>query len=434
MNLEALRLLRDNSRPLQVTLEETENEILLTRDGTTVSDQRSADALTDLKRALAHHPQEVWINGERLETTPWTGLGRVTLTEPGSPMSHRGIDPGEKTPGPPINAYVGGVATQINTGLRLGKRTTDIYFTPREETGREHHHHTPLSTVQVQAFLEIEAGELDEIKARGTILQIPENSPLEERIIVRAEAMIQRTMKRREMPPRYSGEIYGRPTRGEQGEEHCEEPYAIGVEGKPVVIVQDDDDGEMENSVFITIVENLYREDSELVPVMEQEVITGRAVIPPAGPEAQRTRSVAFDIEDHPSHPAWAERITMKIELEDGTRSAHDCSFHLCGTAEWGAEMKIVPRRVERQEITDLLTRAYWTRQENQNRDEFRQNREEYEERMDILAEHLVGNTIRAVREELQRMLDQLHPSIPIPEEKITVTSWNGKLQLTLNP
>ena len=434
MKPETIRLLADDGSPLELTLEKTEKETLLTRGGVTVSEERCADPLDDLRQALAHYPREVRINGDKLDTTPWPGLGRVSMADPDDPQKSRKVDLGEKETGDSMDAHVGGVATRMNLGWRLRKKTTDFYFTPTEGTGKEHRHHTPLSIVKVQAILEIDAGEMDEMKMTMIGPEAPENSLLEERIVGRAMAMIQRTMERPEMPPRYAGKVYGRPTKGNHAEEHYDEPYAIGVTGKPIVVVQDEDGGDMDNAVFVTIVENLYRDDSELAPVMEWGGGMSGTLIPGADDDMAKTREVTFDIKDHTGHPAWAESITMRIELDDGTVSLHDCSFHLEGTAEWEASARIVPDRMGKEDIAALLTQAYWIDRELNDWDEMKQAREHLEEQMGILAEHLMGNTDKAVRDEMQLALDRIHPTIPFPEEKITLTSWDGRLQLTLNP
>ena len=149
-----------------------------------------------------------------------------------------------------------------------------------------------------------------------------------------------------------------------------------------------------------------------------------------------KTREVTFEIRDHPGHPVWAESITMILEMEDGSVTRHPCGFLLEGAGEYEAEARIVPWEIGKEELRRLLTRAYWTQEgtEHHDWDTLQEARQELEERMAILAEHLGGNTSQAARDELQRALDRLHPSIPMPEERITVTSRDGKLQLTLNP
>ena len=59
MRLETIRLLADNGSPLEITLEVRENDMLVTRERTTLQEQLSTDPLGDLKRALAHYPREV---------------------------------------------------------------------------------------------------------------------------------------------------------------------------------------------------------------------------------------------------------------------------------------------------------------------------------------------------------------------------------------
>ena len=65
MRLETIRLLADNGSPLEVTLEVRENDVLVTRDGTTLQEQLSTHPREDLMAALTHYPREVWINQAR---------------------------------------------------------------------------------------------------------------------------------------------------------------------------------------------------------------------------------------------------------------------------------------------------------------------------------------------------------------------------------
>ena len=439
MRLETIRLLADNGSPLEVTLKVRENDVLVTRDGATVQEQLSANPMGDLMAALTHYPREVWINGENMETAPWAGLGNVRISHAGE--DEVGSHPKREEwrlkadiPSPAFTARVGGLMVRTRAKTQLDDKLTGHYFTPTGED--EGQHHIPLSAVRVRAFMEIETGEIGDLQEGFNGPEVPDGSELEKRVLGRAQRMIRRTMARPEMPPRYPGRPYGRPTKGENANEYYDEPYAIGVRGKPIVITPWDDGADMDNSIFITAVENLYRQDSELVPVLEWGSSMGGAPIPPAGPEVLKTREVTFETRDHPGHPVWAESITMILEMEDGSVTRHPCGFLLEGTAEYEAEARIVPWEIGKEELRRLLTRAYWTQEgtEHHDWDTLREARQELEERMAILAEHLGGNTSKAARDELQRALDRLHPSIPMPEERITVTSRDGKLQLTLNP
>ena len=439
MRLETIRLLADNGSPLEVTLEVRENDVLVTRDGTTLQEQLSADPLGDLRAALTHYPREVRINGEPLDIAPWPGLASVTLTSPnlnGEPNRENWklrLMLGDRTPSAVFDGRIAGVMARMRTSWDFRKKLMSHYFTPAWETDKQHH--IPLSMVEVTAFVEIQADELLQLhdNPKGAA-EIPEGSKLENRVLERAQAMIEHTMERPEMPARHPGRVYGKPTKGEMANEHYDDTYAVAVHGKPIIVTPWDDGGEMENSTFVTVVENLYRNDSELVPVLEWSSSMGNAAIPPADPGTPRTRGATFEVQDHPANPAWAESITMLLEMADGTVSQHSCDFWFDGAAECEAEAKVVPENVCKEEIAELLTRAYWTNQEFREWEQMRNARDSLRERMTILAEHLLGNTSRAARKELQLLLDGFQASFPLPEERITVSSRDGKLQLTLNP
>ena len=61
---------------------------------------------------------------------------------------------------------------------------------------------------------------------------------------------------------------------------------------------------------------------------------------------------MTFEVQDHPANPAWAESITMLLEMADGTVSRHSCDFWMEGPVEYEAEAKVVPENITKEEIS----------------------------------------------------------------------------------
>ena len=438
MDLKTLRLLQNNDTPLIITVEEKGKQNIISRDGVS-TEEENQDIFKHLKDALAFYPEEVWINGEKMEPTQWPGLAQVKIMEQDDDgwerKSNRGVALGAPVPATGLNAIVGGVMTWVNLTTRQREETRTQYFTPQEDNTLKNH--VPLQTVTLTAFIEIKAWEIDEIENPDgkSPLTIPTGSDLEAAVMARAQEMIKRTMDREELPKPYGGKVYARPTTGPLGAEHFTAPYPIGVTGTPILLMDKRWD-EIDNAEFTSIVENLYGSDAKLVPVLEGPTsLMGGMTIPEVGNETVKVEHVTFEIENHPGCGTQAKSITMTMELEKGRRFQHSCSFHILGSCESEAEVKIIPGEIDKDRLTDMLFQAFWLQTEWTSWDEVKYQRDELNERMRSLAMHTMGETREAVTREFQRMLERFHTVVPLPpKEKISVTSQDGRLQFTLNP
>ena len=454
MNIKLLKLLQNNDTPLIIrtltigwwTVEEKGKQATITRDGVSVEEQ-SIDIFKHLKDALAFYPKEVWINREKMEPTQWPGLTQVQIMEQDEDgwgrNSNRKV--ALKIPAPTlgVNAIVGGVMTWVHLTDRQREDTKTQYFTPKQD--RALRHHVPLQTVILTAFMEIEASEFkareieaSEFKARESkdsqSLTVPKGSDLEKAVMNRAQAMIKRTIDCKELPKPYGGKAYARPITGPRGAEHFTAAYPIGVMGTPILL--DDDWDVTDNAEFTTIVENLYGIDAKHVPVAVGPTnLMGGMIIPEVGDEAVRVKNVTFDIDVDSDCETHAKNISMKIELEKDQVFRYPCHFHILGDHESEAEVKIIPGGINKDRLTDMLFRAFWLQEEWTSWDEVKYQLGELNERMHSLAMHVMGETTEAVTREFQRMLERFQTVVPLPsEEKISVTSQDGRLQLTLNP
>ena len=105
------------------------------------------------------------------------------------------------------------------------------------------------------------------------------------------------------------------------------------------------------------------------------------------------------------------------------------------GDSESEAEAQIIPGEINKERLTDMLFQAFWLENEWASWDEMKYQRDELNERMRSLAMYIMGETTEAVTREFQRILDRFHTVVPLSsEKKISVTSQDGRLQLTLNP
>ena len=435
MNLKTLKLLQHNGAPLIITVEKQgERQALIARDGVTVEEE-NRDIFQHLKDTLAFYPEGVWINGEEMETSQWPGLARVEVLEPDEDGwgMNRGIALDERAPATGFNAIVGSVMTRVNLTDQQRRDTRTQYFTPQEDSTLRHH--VPLQLVTLAAFMEIEAWEIEQMENPDgkPHLTIPKGSDLETTVMARAQEMIERTRGREELPKPYGGRTYARPMTGPRGSEHFTTPHPIGVMGTPILL--DDDWDTFDNAEFTTIVENLYGSDAKLLPVLEGPTrLMGEMTIPEAGNEAIKVENVTFEIEEHPDCATWAKSITMLVELKDRV-FRHLCSFHIKGEFEEYAEVKLIPGEIDENRLTDRLFQAFWLQTEWGSWDDVKYERDELNERMQSLAMHTMGNTKEAVTQELQRTLDRFYSIVPLPEgERISVTSQDGRLKLTLNP
>ena len=447
MNLKTLKLLQNNDTPLIITVEEKGKQAMITREGVSVEEQ-SKDIFKRLKDALAFYPEEVWINREKMEPTQWPGLAQVKIMEQDEDGWERNSNRrvALRVPVPPLgcNAIVGGVMTRVYLTNQQRKDTRTQYFTPQQDSALKHH--VPLQIVTLTAFMEIEAWEIKDSEIKDweieqlenlygkSHLTIPKGSDLEKAVMNRAQAMIKRTMDRKELPKPYGGKAYARPMTGPRGAEHFTAAYPIGVMGTPILLDYEWD--AMDNAGFTSIVENLYGIDAKLVPVVEGPTnLMGGLIIPEVGDETVKVKDVNFEIEIDPDCGTQAKSITMRIELEKDRAFRYPCNFHILGGCESEAEVQIIPGEINKDRLTDILFQAFWLQAEWTSWEDVKYERDELNERMRSLAMHTMGETKEAVTREFQRMLERFHTVVPLPpEEKISVTSRDGRLQLTLNP
>ena len=439
MKLDMLRMLADNGQPLVVEIHQEENGTQVTRGNRMVEKHGGPElTLQELQEALEFYPRAVTVNGEHLKTRAWPGLARVKITLPETDGSdswrRKEIEfPGNVRPGWK-NALAGGVFCRINTPRwddgNHGQNARYFTHAGLPDDGN----HVPLSAVNLEAFLELKTSELDIIQENRNSLEIPGDAWIPGDVTLRRQNMIERTLLQPNMPTPWDGRTYSRPLQGPDANEHGGEPYAAGVRGTPLVIDGAETGDRFSNDLYLTVVENLVRGKSLLVPVMDGQQDVGGVRTDGPGAEAARAKNITFEILQHPENPGWARSITMRIMLQDGVEHVQECSFQLSGQYESDAGTVVVPGAIRKEELTEILTRAYWPDTEWRSWDDVKEERMLIRERMEVLAEHAFGNTREGIRMELQRMADRFYSRVPLPSETIQVKSRNGRLEIVLNP
>ena len=445
MNLETLKLLADDGSPLALTTERIGDKIWVTREGRgqtaiTIGSYASAEwALEGLRNALAHYPRPATIDGERLETTPAPSAARVTVLDPrGTDISESREEefPLDESPeaqpiGNRYNAMVAGVRCSIKTDLPQWERDESVHLSRGEENwGRNH---GPLRVVKLEAHTEVTAEEIREMGVDWNQPSVPTGSRLEQKTRERRGEMRQRTQGLPGIPARYEGEIYLYPLTGEMGSAWFE-PAPIWVDGQPVEVEQPQE--VMTDAEWLSVVDALMQDSSEMVPITTQNTRLMGACIRPS---KKVTTVVRVETTTEPEREKNGEvaEIRFKLELEtpEGESQARTVMGRMLLEGEYEEEMtwRVVQADISRDELQDILIRALWQDHDDDSLDENRYQYDLLQERIGHLATHILGDPVGAIREEMQNRADRIHPSVPLPDETVEVTSGDGRWTLRLN-
>ena len=428
MKLELLKMLSDNGGPLHLTVHEEEGNFMISRDGgPSLPEPASVQgAMNNFRNRLAHYPQEVTINGERLETTPPPRSALALTQTPQGPNFSNCPDTRLQEEESPLmthnfNTIAGGVCCRIGRQTSKEEQEQQVYLSPIEGSGNGQYR--LLSAIKLEAHTEIHTQELDQLESRYHTITIPPDTLLEDRTRERRRLMREYTMTMPGMPARFMGHVYTYPLTRNIYE--MMSPAFIEVMGTPVIIPESQTD---DNARFVTAAETLMMGQHKLVPVGEiQGQLMGRE-FPPPGTETLQLQDIEFTQDPGDTHNP--EHITMTARLSDGTALNMPAQFCLTGEVELFADCRVVPGSMLHPDLVELLIRAYW--QEEDDNDEHQYH--EMVQRMNNLATHLLGDTREGFRSEMKRNLDRFHTPVPHPREPVTVTSRNGLLTLTFNP
>ena len=434
MNLETLKALADNGKPLDLTVTEKEGRSWVSRDGgTEMMLDNDQYPLEMLRAQLAHYPREVRINRERVPTTAAPFWARV--------LEPQGPNTAEQ---PPVNlrleaeeysyldqrfnTIAGGICCFMGQKFSKSDMELGIYFSPSERHGKQHHRF--LRGISLRAHTEMSTSEIDQVVEDRGGMRIPEQSDLDQETVLRRLEMRNRTMRLPGMPQIHRGRVYLYVLGGRGSDMDLDIPTPMAVSGTPLVVNQDRTG--LDDPELVTLVETLYRNDSELVPVWENALSMTGATLEGPREEAAHAARVDFAIgEEKPDGPG---DITISLLLEDGRHFDIPADFHLTGPRGSEAKCRVRPGSMTPEELRDILVRAYWDWGEQTSWEAKRLQHQEARRRMHNLATHLCGDNETAVRSELQRILESAHTPVPRPKAPVTVTSQDGGMTITMNP
>ena len=379
---------------------------------------------TSLRAALRHYPNQVLINGETRETTPFPDLARMMVT-----TYHQKSEEYPETKTIQLQEGCSHYHHQnlLAAGVLTHMKPVDApltYYTPGT-SGFPHWQPahkvtvTPIAVVTREEFQGLSATEVQLLLERNPIL------PLVNTLVEREAAQLQRTIRHPKAPNRYGGPIRHYAA-GDyfQAADVFKRGAPIIVHRTPVAI----DPRGLSNPEYISVAEALYTQDQELVPVGPQDqplhTITEIVV----------QRQPAFPRDDKILQPVNA--ITIEVGANKSTSlNRLDATMWLTNESEDSYEVGHifhVPGQLDRQYLADCLIRAYWNEDPNDNGDNPRV--ETIEREMAGLARAATGEPTPAYRDVMQGWLDNFSTQVPKPPEECSVTSQDGTLTLTYRP
>ena len=452
LSLDMLKLLADMGKPLHITTEDLGDRVRVTRkNGWSVESSQKPAGITDekLRQHLSHYPQEVWLNDERLETSPAPKFARVVMLDVRGPEIsgleptevRRPDEPGQAPQAAAINTLAGGVCCRIeNQQPRNGEWT---YYSAGDAGGKYYSFLRVVAIVPHAVIETSELTELEELNGRGSGIRVPEGTGLEHRVRERQDEMARMTREAGWTPDPHHGNVYALPVIGSDGDEDIFKPAPISINWKRAMPVLVDPSMTMSDAEMLSVVDSLLWNESHFVPVMKEAVEIGHiwtinAWTDEPGRGIHHLDNIEFQ-EELDDDGATRSITLMAYVVEPQKDEAEilmelPARIHLSGDDEDNAVMRATPGTMEKPELAEILVRAYWRghgfRSRNERDDEF----DMMTERMGITAMHLTGDNDGAVRAEMQRAMDFFSYRIPLPDHEISVVSPGGRMRMTLNP
>ena len=450
MNLDMLNLLADMGKPLHITTEDLGGQVRVTReDGRRMEYSPLPPGLTDekLRHHLSHYPQEAWINGERLETSPAPKFARVAMldvrgpeiSDPAPTEVRRPEEPRHAPQAKALNTLAGSVCCRIeNQQPRNGEWT---YYSAGDVGGKYYSFLRVVAIVPHAVIETSELTELEELNGKGTGIRVPEGTGLERRVRERQDEMARMTREAGWTPDPHHGNVYALPVIGNYGDEDIFKPAPISIKKRAMPVLADPS-MTMSDAEMLSVVDSLLWNESHFVPVMEEAVEIGHiwtinAWTDEPGKGIYHLDNIEFqeELDDDGAtrsitlmaHVVEPQKDEAEVLMELPTR------IHLSGDDEDNAVMRVTPGTMEKPELAGILVRAYWRDRELRSRDDRNDEFDTMTERMGITAMHLTGDNDGAVRAEMQRTMDFFSYSIPLPEHEISMVSRGGRMTLTLH-
>ena len=439
MNLpfKALKTLAHRGHPLELTVDPdphdpTKAYRIDTADGRscTIRQPLSNQELDNLRSALKHYPDDVTINGEPVETTPFPDLARAHLTSyPDNDDRAHGVSyfpdlPSHHTPG---NAFVAGVCTYISVPDH------DFPFRYHTPATGGNDFWTKANEVSLHPFWVITSTELELFQnPLDKTLKVEKNAPIHTTLMQRATAQLERTLLHPALPPRHQGQIHRYLLEPEHDTSHFRAGAPIIISGTPIQI-----DDCMDRPLTVTFTQALYAANQKFVPVAEYQgrhndvcehyfaTYLGHQRTPPAHDSAWAIDkadviTLTFQVEEHPGHDD-SEVITLHTPfLLDGD--------------PWHPKVSYVPGRISKEDLAQAMELAYWQTRDHASWDDLKDDLNANARRMHQLVSAALDNPDHVFQEALQRHADAFESEIPQPSRPLTVLSKNGRLSITYNP
>ena len=390
---------------------------------------------TDLQAALAFYPSPVTINGDEVNRQPFPDHADVGITTypdvDGNSRDWRPFKPGHALQ-PTGNAFTAGVCCHIaNTPPRQ-----ELGFTYYSPAGAMTSYWSKADKVTVSPTWVLGTSELKYLHQADINDGMPtlgKNPGFRQILQDRARKQVLRTLKTKGMPPVHDGPTYEYLI-GPDG--YREYPFNTGI---PIIVTGrqvlcPEMEGELD--LLETVATALYKADQPYVPVSKTTL---------QGEPGKLLNTGAVIVEIQPQEPTtdWppftrVDRIKLTIELHDPESDDEwdievDAPFSLSGDAA-APRVTYVPGAIRGQELTDSMVRAYWQKSDHDTWDSIKDNVQDLATEMSEMVKAAFDDPRPVFVEQLQRLANSFHPTVPAPANRVTVASADGRISLTYIP
>ena len=433
ITLQALRTLSHRGSALDLTVRQDPGNPnsyqFINADGRscTIQETLSDYEMTRIRSALRHYPDAVTLNGQKLETIPFPDMARASITSyPNNDEESYQWTPIKEFPSGTVegNAYAAGVCCYISTP------PNDYPFTYHTPGDRGNDFWTEAKAVLLSPIWTMTTEEVDDPETfHDHRLRLAQGSPMLDTILKRAEAQVERTLGRSELPPRHQGPVHRYLI--EREESHFRTGAPIIVHGIPITIDED-----LERPLAQTAIKTLYTTNQKYVPVGEHRSNKTNVCYHPFMSPIEFTKTP----EHHASNwaVAKAERITMHFTVEEYDERPEEtleiqAPFLLTGQS-WDIQASYVPGMVSKDSLSDTMALAYWEEKDYSSWDDIKEALSEIESRMYELVSAEFEDPNEVFQASLERFANSYHPEIPKPSGPLTVTSADGSTTVTYTP
>ena len=434
-NMEMLELMRDRGEPLILQLEQAgKGRILITANQGRQAEIPTADlgkTRRQLETMLVNYPHEAVINGEAVRREPAPDRARVARTDYGEDScrsySFRSL---EITHGVPADGrtqelLIGGVRMSAS-GPRPGRIS---FYAPVEEGGTTHW--KPAAQFKADTILSVPDHLISDLQtdSRGR-LEIPRDGRLHQHLQEQAGASLQQAVNDGVCPQPTVEPVFTRAIAMDYTYQDMHDGGApIVVRGIPIKLGEHRIDG----SVFASALAALYQHDQELVPV---DTAQANAQEDDARPvHIRETSADSLRDNDGPNGFTAVTEAWIDVHLEGETSHRRiPAAAVVTGDNAEAKKVVYVPGSIDRDAMSELLSRAFWTQEDFNNAADPGDALSDMEQEFLEEATAAMGDPAAALLMQMHRTVRKLRPTGPEPQQKLTVTSPDGHFRLTWLP